>query len=124
LKGLIKKNFTSFVYFYKRLRYRVFINMVLSIGVGILDGFGLAMFLPLLQMIDDSSSVNPEGLGNLGFLVSSFNDFGLEISLFSILTVMSIFFILKGLFQYGSSLYTVILRQYFVRTIRIKLSLA
>src|SRR5690606_24915941 len=32
--------------------------------------------------------------------------------------------ILKGLFQYGSSLYTVILRQYFVRTIRIKLSFA
>lgn len=116
------KYFESFSYFYDRLGYRILIGMILSISVGILDGFGLAMFLPLLQMIDDSSSVDSEGLGNFQFLIDGMESIGLNLNLVTILMVMSVFFILKGIAQYINSLYDVNLRQFFVKTIRINLS--
>lgn len=118
----MNKHLQSFSYFYERLGHRIFIAMGLSICVGILDGFGLAMFLPLLQMVDESSSVDPEGLGGLGFLVEGMESIGLPLSLLSILAIMSLFFVLKGLVQYSSSLYAVNLRTYFVKKIRIFLS--
>jgi len=122
LKSFIKKYFTSFSYFYQRLRYRIFIRMALSIGVGVLDGFGLAMFLPLLQMTDESSKATSKGLGNLGFLVDGFKAVGLELNLVSILLIMSLFFLLKGGAQYINNLYGVTLRQFFIRTVRVRLS--
>lgn len=121
-KVFVKRRFKIFFYFYKRIQYRIFIAMGLSICVGVLDGFGLAMFLPLLQMVEDSSSVNAEGLGQLGFLVEGMENIGLSLTLLTILTVMSIFFTLKGLMQYVNLLYEINLRTYFVRTIRISLS--
>lgn len=122
LNNLLKKYFQSFAYFFKILRYRIFIAMVLSIFVGILDGFGLAMFLPLLQMADSSSAIEPEGLGKLGFLLEGMETMGLSPSLLSILMIMSLFFILKGIAQYTNSIYGVILKQFFIKTIRINLS--
>ena len=93
----------------------------LSIGVGLLDGFGLAMFLPLLQMTD-GSAVDPQSLGNLKFLTEGMHNIGLELNLSNILTVMTIFFILKGCAKYVSSIYEINLRQFFVKSIRVKLS--
>ncbi|WP_245984217.1 ABC transporter ATP-binding protein [Gillisia mitskevichiae] len=98
--------------------------MALSIGVGVLDGFGLAMFLPLLKMVDDASMSDNEGLGKIQFLMDAIISTGLDINLFSILLVMSLFFILKGVIQYFSSMYEVNLRHYFVRSIRIGLTKA
>ena len=124
MKYYIDKYFSSFTYFYSRLGYRIFIAMALSIGVGILDGFGLAMFLPLLKMVGDSDMSNTEELGKLEFLIDGIRSTGLELNLVTILFVMSLFFVLKGIFQYISSLYGVNLRHYFVRSIRISLSKA
>ncbi len=122
LKKFIKKYFQNFSYFYKVLKYRMFVSMALSISVGVLDGFGLAMFLPLLQMAGDSSELSPEGLGKLGFLLEAMENIGLVPSLLTILMIMSLFFILKGLAQYINSIYGVILKQFFIKTLRINLS--
>lgn len=122
LKSFIEKYFKSFTYFYKRLRYRIFVRMALSICVGVLDGFGLAMFLPLLQIADESSSVNSPGLGSLGFLVEGIEELGLSLNLPNVLMMMLAFFILKGVAQYISSIYEVNLRQFFIKTLRINLS--
>lgn len=121
-KKLLNNYFSSFVYFYTRLGYRIFVRMGLSISVGVLDGFGLAMFLPLLQMADGSSAVNPEGLGKMSFLLEGMEALGLDFTLLSILMVMSIFFILKGLAHYLNGIYNINLRQYFIRKLRISLS--
>lgn len=122
LRYFFKKYFKSFAYFHRRLGYRIFIAMGLSISVGILDGFGLAMFLPLLKMVDDPSSGGAAGLGKLQFLIEGMKGLGLGLNLVTILTVMSLFFILKGVVQYVSSIYEVNLRCYFVKIIRIGLS--
>lgn len=121
-KKILGKYFKSFAYFYRRLRYRVFVRVALSISVGVLDGLGLAMFLPLLHLTLDPSSTGSEGLGKLDFLVNGIEGMGLNINLFSVLMIMSFFFILKGLAQYINNMYDVNLRQYYIKTIRIDLS--
>lgn len=122
LRNFFNRNFKSFAYFYKRLRNRIFIRMGLGILVGILDGFGIAMFLPLLQLADGSSSVDPEGLGKLAFLVEFIEGSGFQLNLVTVLLFMSIFFILKGLAHYVTAMYNVVLRQFFIKNIRINLS--
>lgn len=61
-------------------------------------------------------------MGNLGFLMEGLNNMGITPNLLTILSMLSIFFILKGMAQYVSSIYHVNLRQLFVKTIRINLS--
>ena len=121
-KKVSSRYFYSFQYFYKRLRHRVFIRMGLDISVGVMDGLGLAMFLPLLQMAGEDSSVDPNGLGHLGFLINGLESIGVSLNLVSVLSLMSFFFVLKGLAQYSNSIYDVYLRQRFTRTLRINLS--
>ena len=119
IKKIIKKYFTSFAYFYSYLGYRVFILIGLSIFVGILDGFGLTMFLPLLQMVNDSSEVDPEALGKLQFIVDFINKIGFSLNLVSILSFMAIFFLAKGLVQYASGIYSVNVREWFIKNLRL-----
>lgn len=121
LIDIIKKNFTNFVYFYRYLRYKVFIVIILSIFVGILDGFGLAMFLPLLQMVSSEGSVNSTAMGGLGFIIDGIRGIGFSVNLYSVLFVMLFFFIAKGIFTYFSLVYKVKLQQGFIRTLRIEM---
>ncbi|MFC4871562.1 ABC transporter ATP-binding protein [Negadavirga shengliensis] len=121
IKKLIARNFTSFAYFYRYLRYRIFIAVFLSIAVGMLDGFGLSMFLPLLQMVNDADAVDAESLGNLSFLVEGMEHIGISLTLFSVLTVMTLFFVFKGIAQFSSKSYRIILQQRFIRNMRLQL---
>lgn len=92
--------------------------MGFSIIIGILDGFGLTMFLPLLQMVNSSSNVEAESLGKLKFLIDFITDSGMPLSLLSILIFMSIFFLAKGLLQYVAGIYKVNIQEWFIQRIR------
>ncbi|MCC5922011.1 MAG: ABC transporter ATP-binding protein/permease [Cyclobacteriaceae bacterium] len=118
LKSFIAKHFSDFTYFYRYLGYRIFIAVALSIGVGVLDGFGLAMFLPLLQMVGEEGA-SAEGMGNLRFLVDGMEAMGIPLSMFSALGFMVFFFIMKGVFKYYSTFYRIVLMQFFVRKLRL-----
>ena len=72
--------------------------LVLGIFVGIFDGFGLAMFIPILEMVGSADSpLNSEAMGHFGFLLTFFQNFGLTFSLNSLLFILLGFFTLKGL---------------------------
>ena len=116
IKDFIKRYFTHFTYFYQRLRYRIFIALGLSIFVGTLDGFGLAMFLPLLQMVNGEA--NPGAMGNLEFLLDGMKFLNIPFVLSSILFVMLAFFLLKGVFKFFEGFYNVSLHRFFIRTLR------
>ncbi|GHA30129.1 antibiotic ABC transporter ATP-binding protein [Salinimicrobium marinum] len=120
IKKFIKKYFESFAYFYTNLRHRVFVVLGLSILIGVLDGLGLTMFLPLLQMINDSESVDSEELGKLQFLVDFLNSVGLELNLLTVLAFMMFFFVGKGIVQYIADVYKVNVQQNFITKLRLK----
>ena len=118
IKQLLTKYFENLAYFYKQLRYRLFVMIFLGILVGVLDGFGLAMFMPLLEMVNDTKEANGSSLGNLGFLVDGIENIGLSLNLTTVLIIMVFFFIIKGIVKYTSSVYSAALRKFFINKIR------
>lgn len=94
--------------------------MLFSVFIGILDGLGLSMFLPLLHLVSDSENISSEQLGSLQFLVDFLESTGIPLSLISVLGFMAIFFFAKGVVQYKALLYKVVVQQWFIRTLRIK----
>ncbi|MDT0689803.1 ABC transporter ATP-binding protein [Salegentibacter sp. F188] len=93
--------------------------MLFNLLIGILDGFGLTMFLPLLQMVDDSSSVDSESMGKLRFLTDFLEESNIPMSLFIVLSFMTIFFFAKGIAQYFAGVYRVNVQQWFIKKLRV-----
>jgi subfamily B ATP-binding cassette protein MsbA len=121
LKNIIKKHFQSLVYFYAHLKHRIFVVLILSILIGILDGLGLTMFLPLLQIANDSSSIDPDSLGKLSFIIDFIEYTGIGLNLIAILIFMLFFFYSKGVVQYIFGVYKVNVLQGFITRLRLKM---
>lgn len=116
--SFFKRYFAHFSFFYKYLGKRIFIALLLSLVVGVLDGLGLSMFFPLLKIVDDPSSGN---LGSLGFIIDFFKTIGIPITIVSVLILLVVFFILKGIMSYVLNTYLVVVQQFFLRLLRIHL---
>ena len=118
VKKLLLKYFENLVYFYKHLHYRLFIMIFLGVIVGVLDGLGLAMFMPLLEMVNNVNKATGSSLGKLRFLVLGMESVGLSLNLVSVLLVMIFFFIFKGLIKFFASIYNATLRKFFISKLR------
>ena len=121
LKDIIRDRFTSFVFFYKTLKYRIYITILLGITIAVLDSFGLAMFLPLLQLVGGDETASSQGMGNLQFIVEGFENMGLSMDIVTVLGILCVFFTIKGIATYFAGVYKVYITQYFLRNIRLKL---
>lgn len=117
LSRVIQKYFYYFSFFYRYLRHRLLVAFALSMGVALMDGLGLTMFLPLLQMLDEGNG-SAEGLGNLSFVLEGMQFIGIPFTLVSVLLVMLAFFLLKGMFKFMESYYRVRMRRYFIQRLR------
>jgi len=103
----------------------MFIALFLSFSVGLLDGLGLAMFIPLLQMVGGSSGsgseeIVTEGMGNFDVFLNFLTGIGIPLNLVSVLLVILFFFILKGIAKFCESYYNIVLTTNFVKRIRIE----
>lgn len=121
-KKIIKKYFSNFAYFYQYLRNKLFVVIFLSIAVGILDGVGLTMFLPLLEIADGSKVANENSLGNLRVIIDFFKTIGFELNLKVILLFLFLFFLLKGIMVYYFNIYKAKVSQSFVAYMRLNLT--
>lgn len=122
MKKIVKKYFQYLYYFYSYLGYRLILSFFLSVMVGLMDGLGLAMFIPLLQMVDTTTgtAVSAEAMGNMSFLPGLLQKMGLTLNLFVVLSIILIFFSLKGLMKFGEAYARVIFEQLFIRKIRMR----
>ena len=120
LKQLIKNNFQYLYYFYSFLRYRIFIAFSLSFLKGVLDGFGLAMFIPLLKMSSaNQGEIKSDGLGNLSFLPEFLGSIGITLNITNALLIILMFFCLKGIVAFIEGYVRVTYQQLFMREIRV-----
>ncbi|MEX2567502.1 MAG: ABC transporter ATP-binding protein [Cyclobacteriaceae bacterium] len=117
---MFQKYFKHFSFFYCYLRHRIFVNMGLNISVGLLDGFGIVMFIPLLQMVDGSNQVSSEELGNMGFITRGIEGMGLTLNLSTVLLFMLLFFSLKGIARFCESFYRTGAQYYFLKKLRLE----
>ena len=118
IKEILKNTFDSFFYFFGYLRYRMLIVFFLSLAVGVLDGFGLAMFIPLLQMFEEDGQA-AEDLGKLQFLPDLLQDWGIPFNVITVLILILIFFACKGVAKFLQTYVNVIYMQFFMRTVRV-----
>jgi subfamily B ATP-binding cassette protein MsbA len=88
--------------------------------VGIMDGFGLAMFIPLLQMVDEGNTHAAENMGNMSFIPRFFDSIHIPLNLITVLVVIFIFFAIKGILKFFEGYVRAILEQLFIRDIRKK----
>ena len=117
-KAYLNKYFEYFIYFYSYLRHRILITVALSFAVGILDGIGLAMFIPLLQLVSGEHYASQSELGGLSFIIDGFNLFGIPLTLISVLIIITGFFSAKGIAQFANTYYSTLIRLFFIRKLR------
>ncbi|SEL34037.1 ABC transporter ATP-binding protein [Parapedobacter koreensis] len=122
IKSILKNSFRPFVYFYSYLGYRIFLSMLISITVGVLDSFGLAMFMPMFQLIDSKEALDSADFGNFSFLMRGLTSLGIELNLKSILVVMASFFLMKGVVLYINQAYKTVIKEQFIRKVRLRLT--
>lgn len=119
-KNILKSQLPHLTYFYGYLGNKVFTIILLNIIVGVLDGLGLSMFFPLLEMGDGSSLDNTRHLGHLRFMVDALQPLGLVLNIRVALGIIALFFVLKGIFYYFKGVYQVKLQQFFIRKMRLE----
>lgn len=116
----MRKLFLNFSFFYRFVGNRVFVILLLSGLTALLDGFGLAMFIPLFQIADSSQSIaqQKEEFGELGFLIEFFEKNGIALTVPVIVGVVSLLFISKGILKFIESYYKVKVRLHFMTQVR------
>ena len=108
-------------YFYRYLKHRLVFLLVITILVGFLDGLGLTMFLPLLQLLSDDTTVaTSEQMGNMRFIMDGLAAVGLPFTLAVVLLTILFFFTLKGVAKWFASYLNVVYQQYFIRKLRVE----
>jgi subfamily B ATP-binding cassette protein MsbA len=118
----LKKVFGYFLFFKNFIGNKLFLLVLLSSLVAFLDGFGLAMFLPLLEMAGNSQQVGGSAnMGALSFLTDGLKALGLDLTLQVILFTMLTLFLIKGSIQFVEGTFRAWLRMYFVRRIRFQM---
>lgn len=118
-KKFLKNYFHYLSYFHGYLRYRIFIAFGISLLVGLLDGIGLALFIPLFKLITAES--NAAEVGNNEDFISNLviNQLGITPNLTNIFLLILVFFSLKGIAKFIESFTRIVYQQYFMRKIRI-----
>ena len=119
---MVKYFFSYFSFFYKYLNYRIFIAIALSLLVGILDGIGITLFIPLFQLISGGADENTlDSTAPQNDVVTSFlvDTLAIQPTLLNIFFLIFFFFSLKGIAKFFETYVRIIYQQYFMRKIRI-----
>src|SRR5690606_7137977 len=114
-----------FKYYFSILKGQFIISIILSTGVSLFDGIGMAMFMPLLQSVsDDGNTVvsSSNSLGKLHYFTDALAMIGLKLNLISILFILSFLFITKGFLKFLQMYHQVKMRQHFMKTVQLSLT--
>jgi ABC-type multidrug transport system fused ATPase/permease subunit len=113
-----------FQFFYGIVGNWLYLNIGLSLLVSFLDGVGLTMFIPMLQIINGGKPASDGGksLGALHYIVDIFSALNIAITIYSVLLLMVVVFLIKAVFTYLNQLAQIELRQRFVIRVRYDLT--
>ncbi len=120
----LKNSFWGYFNFYYRITgKRLLIYLGLSVLVSLMDGLGLAMFIPLLEFVGDPNKTvrGEESLGNLHYIVDAVEGVGFELTLTTVLAMLVILFAFKGILKFIQLNFYAHLRQSFMMKIRVEL---
>lgn len=92
---------------------RIALFLILALSAALLEGFGIAMFLPVLEYIESGQTPArlAETSGMWRYLVTAFSKAGLTVDLFSLLSVVLAIMVLRVCLFYTRQCYTAWLTQ-------------
>ena len=106
-------------FYYRYLGNHIWLVLGASMVVALLDGIGLAMFLPLMQAVDGGQvAAASEDMGRMAFLLDAIVAVGISPTLMSILLVMLAFFLLKAVTKFLTDYYRILLQMRFINMLR------
>ena len=106
-----------FLFYYRRLKWRIPVLLVLSAFLAFFDGIGMALFIPLFQVAETGDS-SGEVLGNLEFIVKFIENLGIELTIANIMIFIIVWFSFKALLNFASKYYLTKMRVDFMRAER------
>lgn len=118
-----KNNFSGyFSFYYHVVGNRLLVFLGLSILISFFDGMGLAMFIPLLEAVSNGpDKPGEESLGQLRHFTNFVRMMGFELNITTVLSMLVILFIIKGLMKFIQLRYYAKLRQLFIKEVRFNL---
>ena len=124
MKTSTNYNFFSYYrFFYKTLGYRLLLDIMQSILVSFFDGVGLAMFIPLLQAMDDSNANHSkEAMGKLHVFTDFFAHLNIPLNIYTVLIALAALFMIKGAMKFIQLNSQASLKQGFIKKIRYTLT--
>jgi ABC-type multidrug transport system, ATPase and permease components len=87
-----------------------------------MDSLGLTMFIPLLQIADQSTAQVASGDTSVQFVHSFFNGLHIEVTVINVLLVIVLLFILKGVFFFYTTKYVGVTKIIFSKILRERLA--
>jgi ABC-type multidrug transport system fused ATPase/permease subunit len=127
MKFSLKDGFISyFKYFYSIIGSKLVLLLGLSIMISLLDGIGLAMFIPLLKAVGDgpgqhAATNTQESLGQIQIFINLIRKMGFELTITTVLVLLATLFVFKGLMKYTQMKFYAGLRELFIKKVRYKL---
>ncbi len=109
-----------FRFYYRYLGGWIWLTLLSSLLVALLDGFGLAMFLPLLQVAAGPADAAAGTQAEMFFVLEGLRKLGLTVDLPTVLWAILSFFVLKGIARFAMDFFRVVLQQRFADTIRLR----
>ena len=96
--------------------------ILVNLLVGLLDGLGLAMFIPLLGIASGiDANTGDENSDVINFIVNLFDSVGINLNLVNALLFMVVVFSIKGVFYYLRNVYFIKIRVKSVSLLRLNL---
>ena len=96
--------------------------ILVNLLVGLLDGLGLAMFIPLLGIASGiDANTGDENSDVINFIVNLFDSVGINLNLVNALLFMVVIFTIKGIFYYLRNVYFIKIRVKSVSLLRLNL---
>jgi ABC-type multidrug transport system fused ATPase/permease subunit len=121
----LKNSFWGYFNFYYRITgNKLFLYLALSILVSLMDGLGLAMFIPLLEFVgnpDNKSVSGKESLGQLHHIVDLVHNMGFNLTVNTILGMLVVLFAAKGALKFIQLNFYAKLRHGFMMKVRSEL---
>lgn len=111
-----------FPYFKNIAGWHMYGYILVNLLVGILDGLGLAMFIPLLGIASGVEvSTGEENSNIINWIIGFFHLIGMKLTLTNALIFMVIVFSIKGIFYYLRNIYFIKIRVKSVSKLRLNL---
>ena len=96
--------------------------ILVNLLVGLLDGLGLAMFIPLLGIASGiNANTGDENSDVINFIINLFDSIGINLNLVNALLFMVVVFSIKGVFYYLRNVYFIKIRVKSVSLLRLNL---